>query len=164
MIFHLARVCERFWGHQVHFTFRPQTNSYLSCNLHTIDSIQTRTHQTMSAVEQLSQLQKNLQELMQTRTKLETQFQENKIVKEEFDTLEDDAKVYKLMGPVLLSQDKSEAEDNVNKRLEFITAEIEKVEKNMKSMQVELQTKRAQFAQAQAQAQAQVQAQTQPQA
>lgn len=118
----------------------------------------------MSAVEQLSQLQKNLQELMQTRTKLETQFQENKIVKEEFDTLEDDAKVYKLMRPVLLSQDKSEAEDNVNKRLEFITAEIEKVEKNMKSMQVELQTKRAQFAQAQAQAQAQVQAQAQPQA
>lgn len=115
----------------------------------------------MSAMEHITQLQKNLQELVQNRTKLETQFQENKIVKEEFDTLDDEANVYKLMGPVLLKQDKSEAEDNVNKRLEFITAEIEKVEKNIKSIHAELQTKRTQLAQAQTQAQAQGQAQSQ---
>jgi prefoldin beta subunit len=96
----------------------------------------------MSVMEELQQLQKKLQELVQSRTKLETQFQENKIVKEEFETLNDDSNVYKLMGPVLLKQDKLEAEDNVNKRLEFITSEIEKVEKNIKSTQNEMQLKR----------------------
>lgn len=97
----------------------------------------------MSVMEELSQLQKTLQDLIQTRTKLETQFQENKIVKEEFETLTSDSNVYKLMGPVLLKQDKEEAEDNVNKRLEFITNEIENVEKSIKQTQATMQTKRA---------------------
>lgn len=96
----------------------------------------------MSAMEQLSELQKSLQELISSRTKLETQFQENKIVKEEFETLDSDSNVYKLIGPVLLKQDKIEAEDNVNKRIEFISAEIEKIEKNIKSTQEKMQSLR----------------------
>ncbi|TID29983.1 hypothetical protein CANINC_001495 [Pichia inconspicua] len=93
-------------------------------------------------MDQLTELQKSLQELISSRTKLETQFQENKIVKEEFETLDSDSNVYKLIGPVLLKQDKDEAEDNVNKRLEFISAEIENVEKNIKSTQEKMQTLR----------------------
>ncbi|KAG0675083.1 hypothetical protein C6P40_001938 [Pichia californica] len=96
----------------------------------------------MSAMEELQQLQKSLQELIQTRTKLETQFQENKIVKEEFESLNSNSNVYKLMGPVLLKQDKEEAEENVNKRLEFITSEIEKIEKNIQLTQTTMQSKR----------------------
>lgn len=99
-------------------------------------------------MEELQQLQSKLQDLIQSRTKLETQYQENKIVKEEFETLSSDSNVYKLMGPVLLKQDKEEAEDNVNKRLEFITSEIEKVEKNIKSTQSSLQSKRIEIQQA----------------
>lgn len=97
----------------------------------------------MSVMEELTQLQRTLQNLIQSRTKLETQFQENKIVKEEFESLSSDSNVYKLMGPVLLKQDKEEAEENVNKRLEFITSEIEKVEKNIKTTQATMQSKRA---------------------
>lgn len=43
---------------------------------------------------------------------------------QELDLLGDDAKVYKLIGPVLLKQDVNEAKANVNKRLEFINNEL----------------------------------------
>lgn len=58
------------------------------------------------------------------------------------ESLSSDSSVYKLVGPVLLKQDKEEAEDNVGKRLEFITSEIEKVEKNIKATQSTMQSKR----------------------
>ncbi|RLN93291.1 hypothetical protein BBJ28_00007904 [Nothophytophthora sp. Chile5] len=40
------------------------------------------------------------------------------------DLLDADAKVYKLVGPVLLKQDADEAKTNVDKRLEFINNEL----------------------------------------
>ena len=43
--------------------------------------------------------------------------------------MEDDAKVYKLTGPVLIKQDLSEARGNVEKRLDYIRAENEWLEK-----------------------------------
>lgn len=97
----------------------------------------------MSALEELQGLQKKLQDLLQSRTTLETQYQENKIVKEELDTLDSSSNVYKLMGPVLLKQDKEEAEDNVSKRIDFITAEIEKIEKSIKTTQAKMQSLRS---------------------
>ncbi|AWU73582.1 hypothetical protein CAS74_001381 [Pichia kudriavzevii] len=97
----------------------------------------------MSALEELQGLQKKLQDLVQSRTTLETQYQENKIVKEELDTLDSSSNVYKLMGPVLLKQDKEEAEDNVSKRIDFITAEIEKIEKSIKTTQAKMQSLRS---------------------
>jgi hypothetical protein len=36
----------------------------------------------------------------------------------------DDARVFKLVGPVLLRQDKAEAHQNIEKRLEFINGEV----------------------------------------
>ncbi len=78
--------------------------------------------------EQLSLQYSEAQELLQTnleaRQQLETQLQENKIVLEEFEKLDDDAKVYKQTGPVLLPQDLDEAKVNVEKRIEFITKEM----------------------------------------
>lgn len=38
--------------------------------------------------------------------------------------LEDDANVYKLIGPVLVKQDLAEANANVRKRMEYISAEL----------------------------------------
>ena len=38
--------------------------------------------------------------------------------------LEEDADVYKLMGPVLVKQDMMEATSNVEKRVEFINKEM----------------------------------------
>lgn len=43
---------------------------------------------------------------------------------QEFSGLDDDANIFKLIGPVLLKQDKSEAIMAVGGRLEFIEAEM----------------------------------------
>jgi hypothetical protein len=43
---------------------------------------------------------------------------------QEFASLDDDAKIYKLVGPVLLKQDTSEAKSTVNSRLEYIEKEM----------------------------------------
>lgn len=48
---------------------------------------------------------------------------ENQAIKE-FSTLAADANIYKLVGPVLLKQDKSEASLAVDRRLEFIDKEM----------------------------------------
>lgn len=42
----------------------------------------------------------------------------------EFSVLNEDANIYKLIGPVLVKQDRAEAVMNVDKRLEFIEAEM----------------------------------------
>lgn len=73
---------------------------------------------------EFNKYQNELSELFSSRQQLETQFQENSIVLNEFKTLEDDAKIYKLTGPVLLPQDKGEANINVEKRIEFIKNEM----------------------------------------
>lgn len=43
---------------------------------------------------------------------------------QEFDLLDDEANIYKQIGPVLLKQDKTEAVMSVNGRLEFIDKEM----------------------------------------
>lgn len=43
---------------------------------------------------------------------------------QEFDILQDDETIYKLVGPVLLKQEKFEAESTVKGRLEFIGSEM----------------------------------------
>jgi len=42
----------------------------------------------------------------------------------EFDNLKEDETIYKMVGPVLLKQDKVEAESTVNGRLDFIGNEM----------------------------------------
>ncbi len=62
---------------------------------------------------------------------------------QELKLLEEDANVYKLVGPVLVKQDLVEAKANVNKRLEFIRGEIERVEQQLAKLQ-DKQSKRQQ--------------------
>lgn len=66
----------------------------------------------------------DMQGLVDARQKLESQQQENEGVQKEFDTLDDESNIYKLVGPVLLKQDKSEAVMAVKGRLEFIDKEM----------------------------------------
>ncbi|KAI5961903.1 YKE2 [Candida pseudojiufengensis] len=75
-----------------------------------------------------SEHQQNINDLINSRSKLETQYQENKIVNEEFQQLDESTKIYKLIGPILLPQDYTEASSNVTKRIEFIEGEIKRVE------------------------------------
>ncbi|GME67759.1 unnamed protein product [[Candida] boidinii] len=95
---------------------------------------------------QFSKLQNDLTELVSSRQQLETQYQENKIVKDEFNKLDDDSKIYKLIGPVLLPQDNTEANLNVDKRIEFIEKEMYvRIEKQIKTTQVEMEKSRSEL-------------------
>lgn len=61
---------------------------------------------------------------VQNLQKLESQRQENKSVKAEFENLDEDSKVYKLVGPVLVKQEKVEAQSTVDGRLKFIEGQM----------------------------------------
>jgi prefoldin beta subunit len=62
-------------------------------------------------------------------------------IAQELEKLEDDANVFKLIGPVLIKQDLVEAKSNVQKRLEFIQNETERLDKMVKSMENKQETK-----------------------
>lgn len=72
----------------------------------------------------LSLLSTDLEGLVDARQKLESQQQENQGVQSEFAQLDDESNIYKLVGPVLLKQEKAEATMAVNGRLEFIEKEM----------------------------------------
>ncbi|KAF9364639.1 hypothetical protein BGX34_000875 [Mortierella sp. NVP85] len=95
-------------------------------------------------------LQKEYTKAVESRQKLDSQLQENKLVQDEFKLLSDDANIYKLIGPVLTKQDKNEAVTNVDKRIEFINAEIERIEKQLKDFQEKIEKKRVELVQTQA--------------
>ncbi|KAL2223193.1 KE2 family protein [Thermoascus aurantiacus ATCC 26904] len=109
--------------------------------------------QTLS--DEYQKLQSDLEANIAARQKLESQQQENKSVQKEFASLEDDANIYKLVGPVLLKQDRNEAVMAVNGRLEFIEKEIKRVEAQIKDLQEKSEKKRAEIVQFQTQLQQQ---------
>lgn len=102
-----------------------------------------------------SKSQSALTDLVEARSKLETQFQENKIVHEELETLDESAKIYKMTGPVLMPQDYGEAKMNVSKRMEFIQVEIKRVEEKLASTQKEMEAVREKLLNVRAQIQGQ---------
>ena len=55
---------------------------------------------------------------------------ENSIVKKELSLLDDEDIVYKLIGPILVQQETSDAKIQVDSRIEMINKEILKLEKN----------------------------------
>ncbi|KAH7249517.1 hypothetical protein MRS44_007194 [Fusarium solani] len=89
-----------------------------------------------------------------SRQKLEGQKQENLGVQQEFDRLQDGETIYKLTGPVLLKQDKVEAESTVKGRLDFISSEISRFENQIKETQDKLEKKKTEIIQIQSGAQA----------
>ncbi|KAA6409084.1 MAG: prefoldin subunit 6 [Lasallia pustulata] len=106
-------------------------------------------------------LQGELQFNVEARQKLEAQQQENQGVQKEFAKLAEDANIYKLVGPVLLKQEKSEAILAVNGRLDYIEKEIKRVEKLIGDIQEKSQSKKMEVYRLQTQmqqAQQQVQA------
>lgn len=80
-----------------------------------------------------------LQTVIASRQKLEAQKTENTGVQSEFAGLKDGEAIYKLVGPVLLKQDKVEAESTVKGRLEFIAKEIERQEDQIGEIQEKLE-------------------------
>ncbi|OZJ04856.1 hypothetical protein BZG36_02628 [Bifiguratus adelaidae] len=76
-------------------------------------------------------LQKDLTKAVETRQRLDSQLQENELVEKEFQSLGEDANIYKLIGPVLVKQEREEAKTNVENRLRLIREEIARVEKQL---------------------------------
>jgi len=105
--------------------------------------------------DEYQKLQQELQTSIQARQKLESQQQENKGVQKEFAALKDDANIYKLVGPVLLKQDKTEAVLAVDGRLDFIENEIKRVEKQVADIQEKSDKKRMEIIKIQSEGQQQ---------
>lgn len=81
-------------------------------------------------------------------------------MQKEFEGLAEDAGIYKLVGPVLQKQDKSEAKGAVDGRLEFINKEIGRTEDRIKELQKSSDGKRVELMQLQQKMQTAAQGQT----
>ncbi|KAI6381754.1 hypothetical protein MCOR25_000988 [Pyricularia grisea] len=103
-------------------------------------------------------LQSELDTAVQARQKLEAQLQENLGVQKEFEKMKDGETIYKLTGPVLLKQDKVEADSTVKGRIEFIKNEVERLEKQISDGQDKMEKKKGEIIQVQTSAQQQQQA------
>nr|CAG4638203.1 EOG090X0MQF [Chydorus sphaericus] len=92
------------------------------------DALQKKLQQE---VEKFKGIQKEYQTVINSRQQLDSQLTENNGVRDELKLLEGDANVFKLIGPVLIKQDLDEARQNVDKRIDYITGEIKRLEKTI---------------------------------
>jgi len=81
-----------------------------------------KRHILQATSAKLEKLSQNIQEY--TRQKLE-----NDMVLKELQVLSEDSAVYKKIGPCLIKQDMFEASSNVQKRIDYIMEELERLEK-----------------------------------
>jgi len=79
-----------------------------------------------SEAEKYAGLNKKLNKLVTQSQTLETQLNENQMVKDELDITREDARVFKLVGPVMVPQTVDDAKSNVNRRIDFIKAELKR--------------------------------------
>lgn len=93
-------------------------------------------------VQQVQVLNKEYQSLVGTLNQLNSQVQENETVKKEFDLLESDATIYKIIGPVLVKQEKAEAMENVKRRIEFLKGNVKRSENQIKEVEQKQSKKR----------------------
>ena len=81
--------------------------------------------------EKLQVLTKEFQKCVSTRQQFDAQLNENELVLSEFNRLKPNAEVFKLVGPVLVKQEVTEAISTVKKRITFIKGELERCDKNI---------------------------------
>lgn len=79
--------------------------------------------------------QKKFEQANERRRILVAQESENQMVNKELEQLESDAVIYKLIGSVMVKQSLDDARGTVSKRLEYISGEIESVNKTLESLQ-----------------------------
>lgn len=90
----------------------------------------------------LQDLKAEIQAMNANRQKFMSQQSENMMAKEELERLEEDASVFKLIGPALVKQERAEALDTVNKRLDFIRSTVDGVDKQLAAKVKEFEAKR----------------------
>lgn len=81
-----------------------------------------------SELEVLKKYEKEFKTLQQQRTTLNSQLNENEVVKTELDFIKGNEEVYKMIGKVLIKQDLVEAKQNVAKRMDYIKSEIKRID------------------------------------
>ncbi|GAA0158227.1 hypothetical protein LIER_38606 [Lithospermum erythrorhizon] len=90
----------------------------------------------------LNKLQKDIAKNHQIRKKYTIQLGENELVLKELDLLNEDANVYKLIGPVLVKQDLAEANANVRKRIDYISAELKRLDSTVQDLEEKQNSKK----------------------
>jgi prefoldin beta subunit len=105
--------------------------------------LEAQNHQSLEA---------KAKKLLEPKQKYEVQMLENKAVFDELKLIEDDEenKVYKQVGPVLLRVPLDEARANVQKRLEFMESKVKGIEAELTAVVTEQQRSRQKFMQLQA--------------
>ncbi|KAF7119534.1 hypothetical protein RHSIM_Rhsim13G0211800 [Rhododendron simsii] len=78
----------------------------------------------------------------QVRKKYTIQLGENELVLKELDLLNEDANVYKLIGPVLVKQDLAEANANVRKRIDYMSAELKRLDATLQALEEKQNSKK----------------------
>ncbi|GHJ85617.1 hypothetical protein NliqN6_2019 [Naganishia liquefaciens] len=86
------------------------------------------------ASKEFQRLQADLTSTIEARQKLDYQQSESDLVLKELTKLKPENTVYKLIGPGLMPQDAAEAKQTVEKRLDFIKKEIERIEAQLKTI------------------------------
>eukprot|EP00877_Chromochloris_zofingiensis_P012719 jgi/Chrzof1/7700/Cz02g33130.t1 len=96
-------------------------------------------------VEAYKNVQSDIQKNLQSRQQLLQQSNENEMVLEELGRLDEDSNVYKLIGPALIKQDLMEAKTNVQKRLDYITNELQRLDTHLKSLEEDANKKQTEI-------------------
>ncbi|XP_022169644.1 prefoldin subunit 6 [Myzus persicae] len=81
------------------------------------------------------QCQKEIHQLTGMRQQLDGQLNENSIVKEELALLKPSGEVYKMVGPILLRQDHTEAKENIDKRMSYIKNELQRIDDRIHTLE-----------------------------
>ncbi|KAG6510226.1 hypothetical protein ZIOFF_028235 [Zingiber officinale] len=71
----------------------------------------------------------------QVRKQYTIQLGENELVLKELELLNENSNVFKLIGPVLVKQDLAEANANVRKRIEYISAELKRLDGTLQDLE-----------------------------
>ncbi|XP_011628658.1 prefoldin subunit 6 isoform X1 [Amborella trichopoda] len=99
-------------------------------------------HEIETQANLLSKLQKDTTKNHQVRKQYTIQLGENELVLKELDLLNENANIYKLIGPVLVRQDLAEANANVRKRIEYISAELKRLDGTLQGLEEQQHEKR----------------------
>ncbi|VWU52616.1 prefoldin subunit, putative, partial [Hepatocystis sp. ex Piliocolobus tephrosceles] len=89
-------------------------------------------------VKEINALKSNCEKLNAQMGELITQKVENEILLEEVKNLEDDAVLHKLVGLVLVKEEKSKCYDTITRRIHYIHGEIESRKKVIKNLEEKL--------------------------
>ncbi|CAH8850252.1 unnamed protein product [Trichobilharzia szidati] len=97
-------------------------------------------------IEKAQGVQKEIQKCYQVHRQLSTQLSENENVMEDLGFLNESNTIYKLVGPVLIKQDLSEAKETVSKRINYINSEIKRQDDRLKELEKQQDGYREQIA------------------